>query len=79
MVAISPRKLSPTIPVQASRRGCPILYVPAQRAPAKTEALLPSRLMGGEEKGLLQQFLMLGSRQPSIVYYLVLTAINKLL
>ena len=26
-----------------TRRGCPILYVPAQRAPAKTEALIPSR------------------------------------
>ena len=48
-----------------TRRGCPILYVPAQRAPAKTEALLPSRFregrreassppkMGGEERGLL--------------------------
>ena len=45
-----------------TRRGCPILYVPAQRAPAKTEALLPSRFregrreassppkMGGEER-----------------------------
>ena len=47
-----------------TRRGCPILYVPAQCAPAKTEALLPSRFreggetssppkMGGEERGLL--------------------------
>ena len=26
-----------------TRRGCPILYVPAQCAPAKTEALLPSQ------------------------------------
>ena len=34
-----------------TRRGCPILYVPAQCAPAKTEALLPK--MGGEERGLL--------------------------
>ena len=29
-----------------TRRGCPILYVPAQCAPAKTEALLPK--MGGD-------------------------------
>ena len=47
-----------------TRRGCPILYDPAQCAPAKTEALLPSRFregrrdllpsqMGGEERGLL--------------------------
>ena len=28
-------------------RGCPILYVPAQCAPAKTEALLPSRFREG--------------------------------
>ena len=34
-----------------TRRGCPILYVPAQCAPAKTEALLPK--MGMEERGLL--------------------------
>ena len=30
-----------------TRRGCPILYVPAQCAPAKTEALLPSRFREG--------------------------------
>ena len=48
-----------------TRRGCPILYVPAQRTPAKMEALLPSRFwegrreassppkMAGEERGLL--------------------------
>ena len=28
-----------------TRRGCPILYVPAQYAPAKTEALLPFRFL----------------------------------
>ena len=38
-------------PCVLTRRGCPILYVPAQCAPAKTEALLPK--MGGEERGLL--------------------------
>ena len=32
-----------------TRRGCPILYVPAQCAPAKTEALLPSRFREGGE------------------------------
>ena len=30
-----------------TQRGCPILYVPAQCAPAKTEALLPSRFQEG--------------------------------
>ena len=34
-----------------TQRVCPILYVPAQCAPAKTEALLPK--IGGEERGLL--------------------------
>ena len=34
-----------------TRRGCPILYVPAQCAPAKTEALLPSRFREGRSVG----------------------------
>ena len=33
-----------------TRRGCPILYVPAQCAPAKTEALLPSRFREGRRE-----------------------------
>ena len=36
-----------------TRRGCPILYVPAQCAPAKKEALLPSRFREGR-RDLLQ-------------------------
>ena len=34
-----------------TRRGCPILYVPAQCAPAKTEALLPSHFWEGRSVG----------------------------
>ena len=30
-----------------TRQGCPILYVPAQREPAKMEALLPNRFRQG--------------------------------
>ena len=34
-----------------TRRGCPLLYVTAQCAPAKTEALLPSRFREGRSVG----------------------------
>ena len=38
-----------------TRRGCPILYVPAQCAPAKTEALLPSHFWEGRRDLLPSQ------------------------
>ena len=33
-----------------TRRGCPILYVPAQRVPAKTEAQLPPLFSGAQRR-----------------------------
>ena len=47
-----------------TRRGCPILYVPAQCAPAKTEALLPSRFREGRRDLLPFQNGRGGERPP---------------
>ena len=47
-----------------TRRGCPILYVPAQCAPAKTEALLPSRFREGTRDLLPSQNGRGGARPP---------------
>ena len=47
-----------------TRRGCPILYVPAQCAPAKTEALLPSRFREGRRDLLPSQNGRGGERPP---------------
>ena len=47
-----------------TRRGCPILYVLAQCAPAKTEALLPSRFREGRRDLLPSQNGRGGERPP---------------
>ena len=47
-----------------TRRGCPILYVPAQCAPAKTEALLSSRFREGRRDLLPSQNGRGGERPP---------------
>ena len=47
-----------------TRRGCPILYVLAQCAPVKTEALLPSRFREGRRDLLPSQNGRGGERPP---------------